>query len=161
MAAKKRIIVSKDDYRLMQELFASAFSAAIRDKTYLTALRGELEAARLVDAKKMPPDVVTMNSQVRLRDLSSDEVDTYTLVVPSQANIAQGKLSILAPIGTAILGYRVGDIVAWPVPSGASRMRIEAVIHPPQPDQLAASAPVSNVFQPPKTSGGPAQTAPV
>ncbi|HCO24501.1 MAG TPA: transcription elongation factor GreAB, partial [Gimesia maris] len=56
-----------------------------------------------------PADIVTMNSTVRLRDLETDELETYTLVYPQDANIKEGKLSILTPIGTAILGYRIGD----------------------------------------------------
>ena len=79
-----------------------------------------------------------MNSTVRLRDVRSSETDTYTLVYPQHANIAEGKLSVLAPIGTAILGYRVGDLVQWQVPSGLVRFKIEELINQPERDGIVA-----------------------
>ena len=79
-----------------------------------------------------------MNSTVRLRLMGSKEVETYTLVYPEGADIAEGKLSVLAPIGTAILGYRVGDIVQWQVPSGEIKLRIEELVYQPERDGVAA-----------------------
>ena len=79
-----------------------------------------------------------MNSTVRLLDPRTKEVDTYTLVYPEDANIAEGKLSVLAPIGTAILGYRVGDVVRWQVPSGMTRVRIEELVFQPERDGAVA-----------------------
>ena len=83
----------------------------------------------------MPEDVVTMNSTVRVRDLETGEVDTYTLVYPHEADIEENKLSVLAPVGTALLGYRAGDVVEWPVPAGITRFRVEEVA-PSRPAQL-------------------------
>jgi regulator of nucleoside diphosphate kinase len=94
------------------------------------ALAGELRRARVVPRAQLPPDVVTMNSAVRLRDLETGEEETYTLVFPADADIAGNKLSVLAPVGTALLGYRAGDVVEWPVPAGVSRFRIEGVLQP-------------------------------
>ncbi|MCA9131880.1 MAG: nucleoside diphosphate kinase regulator [Planctomycetales bacterium] len=135
MAAKK-IIITKDDHRRLAHLLISNFSETIGDKRYLRDLRGELEQAKVVESHKLPPDVVTMNSTVRIRDLESDELETYTLVYPNDANFAEGRLSILAPIGTAILGYRVGDVVDWQVPSGAIQMRIEEIVCQPKCESL-------------------------
>lgn len=73
-------------------------------------------------------DVVTMNSTVVLRDLETGERETYTLVFPHEANIAEGRLSVLAPIGTAILGEHVGDDVHWRVPGGWRRLTIEKIV---------------------------------
>jgi regulator of nucleoside diphosphate kinase len=94
------------------------------------SLAGELRRARVVPRAQLPPDVVRMNSTVRLRDLETGEVETYTLVFPADADIAENKLSVLAPVGTALLGYRAGDVVEWPVPAGVSRFRIEGVSQP-------------------------------
>ncbi len=94
------------------------------------ALAGELRRARVVPRPQLPPDVVTMNSTVRLRDLETGEEETYTLVFPADADIAKNKLSVLAPVGTALLGYRTGEVVEWPVPAGVSRFRIEEVLQP-------------------------------
>lgn len=95
---------------------------------------GELDIAEIVAPEEIPPDVVTMNSTVRLRAVRSKEIETYTLVYPQNANIAVGKLSVLAPIGTAILGYRVGDTVQWKVPKGLIRFKIEELVFQPERD---------------------------
>ena len=84
----------------------------------------------------MPADVVTMNSTVQLRDLHTNEVDTYTLVYPDCADIANHRLSVLAPIGTAILGYRVGDIIRWQVPAGWRKLKVERIIFQPERDHV-------------------------
>ncbi len=138
--ARKKIIISVDDYGRLEDLFHSAFAEGFSDKPYLRDLRNELDIAQIVDAQAVPNNVVTMNSTVRLRDMKTNEIETYTLVYPEDANIARGRLSILAPIGTAILGYRVGDIVRWKVPSGFSRWRVEELVYQPEREQFAASA---------------------
>jgi regulator of nucleoside diphosphate kinase len=73
-----------------------------------------------------------MNSQVLLCDIDTLETMTYTLVFPKDADIDSGSISVLAPVGTAILGYRQGDIVEWPVPAGIRRLRIEKVLYQPE-----------------------------
>jgi regulator of nucleoside diphosphate kinase len=73
-----------------------------------------------------------MNSRVRLKDLETNEEKVYTLVFPSEANLEQQKISILAPIGTAILGYRVGDTVEWRVPGGIRKLRLEEILYQPE-----------------------------
>lgn len=138
MASKRQIIISKEDHVRLENLFFSGFATAFNDKPYLQSLRGELDIAQIVDSEEIPPDVVTMNSTVRLRAIRSREVETYTLVYPQDANIADGKLSVLAPIGTAILGYRVGDIVQWKVPSGSIRFKIEELVFQPERDGVVA-----------------------
>jgi regulator of nucleoside diphosphate kinase len=137
MSNKRQVIISKDDRSRLNAIFASEFAAAFSDKPYLQALRRELDAAEVVNSDEIPPDVVTMNSTVRLRQLRSQEVETYTLVYPAKADIAEGKLSVLAPIGTAILGYRVGDSIDWQVPSGTIRFRIEELVFQPERDGVA------------------------
>ncbi|QDT34771.1 nucleoside diphosphate kinase regulator [Thalassoglobus polymorphus] len=138
MAAKRKIIISKEDHERLRNLFFSKFAAAFSDKPYLQSLKDELNVAEIVAPKEIPPDVVTMNSTVRLRDTRTKEVDTYTLVYPKEANIAEDKLSVLAPIGTAILGYRVGDLVRWQVPSGTISVRIDELVFQPERDGVTA-----------------------
>lgn len=130
--ARTKIIVTDHDHHRLENLLDSDLINAIGDQPSLKALRGELAIAEVVASSDVPPDVVTMNSTVRLRDVNTGEVDTYTLVYPEEARIADGKLSILAPIGTAILGYRVGDQISWQVPNGSTRMQIEEVIFQPE-----------------------------
>jgi regulator of nucleoside diphosphate kinase len=103
-----------------------------RDRDYLESLRNELERAHIVEPAAVPADVVTMNSRVRLKDMETAEETNYSLVFPSDADMAQNKLSILAPIGTAILGYRTGDTVDWQVPAGKRTVRIQEVLYQPE-----------------------------
>ncbi|MGN6547099.1 MAG: nucleoside diphosphate kinase regulator [Aureliella sp.] len=129
---KKKIIVTVDDHRRLTALLSSHVTQALADKPYLDDLRRELEVAEVVEPDCVPADVVTMNSTVQLRELGEEDVEIYTLVYPRDANIAQGKLSILAPIGTAILGYRAGDVVPWRVPHGSVQIVIDEVVSQPE-----------------------------
>jgi regulator of nucleoside diphosphate kinase len=95
-------------------------------------LEMELDRAVVVPPKNIPADIITMNSTVRLLDLDTKENLTYTLVFPEQANINEGKISVLAPIGTAMIGYRVGDTFMWRVPDGERKFRVEAVLYQPE-----------------------------
>lgn len=138
MATKRKLIISNDDHDQLNILLCSRLALAFGDRVHLQSLRDELNIAKLVPSEDVPPDVVTMNSTVRIRDVHSHEIDTYTLVYPQDADIAEGKLSILAPIGTAILGYRVGDLVQWQVPSGQVRFRIEELVFQPERDRVTS-----------------------
>ena len=126
----KQLILTDKDYRRLLALLNDSFALALSHKPYLKDLRGELDIAEIVDSDKIPPNVVAMYTTVQLRDVSSREVDLFTLVFPNEANIIEGKLSVLAPIGTSILGQRIGDVVTWPVPSGNVKVEIEDVFAP-------------------------------
>jgi regulator of nucleoside diphosphate kinase len=129
---KRALIISDADRQELEALIESARLDPRVREDYLAALGAELRRARVVPARKVPPDVVTMNSVVRLRDLDSDETGEYELVYPADADVARHRISVLAPIGTAILGYRLGDVIEWPVPAGLRRLRVEGVQHQPE-----------------------------
>jgi regulator of nucleoside diphosphate kinase len=95
-------------------------------------LEREIERGAVVRPEEMPADVVTMNSSVRVTDLENAESRVYTIVFPSEANYEQGKISILAPLGVALLGYRVGDTVEWNVPRGVRTLRIDEIVFQPE-----------------------------
>ena len=84
--------------------------------------------AVLIEPDELPPDVVAMHSTVWFRDLDTDETEKYTLVYPSDADVTCHRISVLAPIGTALLGFRVGDTVRWRVPLGTRRLQITKVV---------------------------------
>ncbi len=130
---KNRIIIISDaDHQRLEALIESVrYDSTLRDD-YLDALEGELKRARVVLQSDMPPEVITMNSVVRLRDLDSEETEEYELVYPADADMAHNRISVLAPIGTAILGYRLGDVIEWPVPAGLRRLRVEEVLYQPE-----------------------------
>ena len=131
MSAKNILITEVDRQRLI-DLIVNARAGEYRGSIYLEQLRGELDRAQIVTSQEIPADVITMNSKVVLVDLESGEEETYTLVYPENANTAEGKISILAPIGTAMLGYRVGDIFEWQVPAGTRRLKIEKILYQPE-----------------------------
>lgn len=98
----------------------------------LKALRGELDRARIVNSTDVPPDVITLNSRAELLDLDTGERMDFALVLPAYANIDDGRISILAPLGTAMLGYRVGDEFEWSVPFGVRRLKVVHVHFQPE-----------------------------
>ena len=105
---------------------------------HLKGLEAELNRVKCVAANKVPRDVITMHSKAHLVDLESGEELIYTLVSPNEADIRQDKISVLAPIGTAMLGYRLGDVFEWPVPDGLRRLRVKAVLYQPEAANTAA-----------------------
>ena len=98
----------------------------------LRGLQAELENARVVAPADVPSDVITMNSKARLRDLDTGEEMIFTLVFPGNASIEHDRISVVAPIGTAMLGHRVGDEFEWEVPAGSVRLRVEEVLYQPE-----------------------------
>ena len=103
-----------------------------RHNQYLDSLDVELSRAQVVAPTEVPADVVTMNSKVSLVDLDTNEEMVVTLVFPQDADVAESKVSVLAPVGTAMLGYRVGDTFSWPVPDGVRRLRVEKILYQPE-----------------------------
>ena len=95
-------------------------------------LENELQQAEVVASKKIPKKVITMNSKVRLKDLDSGKEMVYSLVFPGQADITQNKISILSPLGTALIGYRTGDIIEWKAPAGLRRLKVEEIVYQPE-----------------------------
>lgn len=90
----------------------------------LQRLRRELARAVVLEPALIPPTVVGINSRVQLKDLDTQEIENYTLVAPHKADADQGRISFLAPIGAALLGYREGDEIEWPTPGGVRRLRL-------------------------------------
>src|SRR5690606_11479742 len=116
----------------LQKLLADATYNQYRKNEYLAKLQAELDRAVVVASEDVADDVITMNSTVVLVDLDTQEEETYTLVFPEDADISQGKISILAPIGTALLGYEVGDVIEWDVPAGKRRLRVAEITYQPE-----------------------------
>ena len=127
------LIGQRDESRL-RRLIATVRpnNASLRES--LVRLAAELDRARLLPDSEIPPDIVRLGSTVELEDLSDGEILTYTLVLPSEADASLGRISILAPLGTAMLGYGAGDDFRWPVPGGTLHARIRRVgLHEPAP----------------------------
>jgi len=129
---KRKLYITEFDKTRLQELIAVAEDFGSESRSDLESLRGELEIAEVVPSEKVPADVVTMNSKVLLKDMDTSEEMEFVLVFPKDADIDTGAISVLAPVGTAILGYRKGDVVEWPVPAQVRRIRIEDILYQPE-----------------------------
>jgi regulator of nucleoside diphosphate kinase len=139
----RNIIISSSDRDRLQQLIDSARMDRRIQSHSLDVLEGELARARVVEQDELPRDVVAMNSTVWFRDLDSEELERYTLVFPPNADVSRDRISILAPIGTALLGYRLRDVVEWSVPQGRRRLEITKVEqHQPdyEPEPVALPA---------------------
>jgi len=123
---------SRDELGLIQEVRKIKRSRNDAEWARIEELEAELNRAVIVDSDKIPPDIVTMNSKVYLRDMDTGEDEFYQLVYPEDADVEQSKISILAPIGTAILGYKVGDIIEWNVPAGLRKLKIKKIVYQPE-----------------------------
>jgi regulator of nucleoside diphosphate kinase len=96
-------------------------------------LKRELDRAIVVSSEAMPPDVATMNSLVRYTDVTVGVSITVALVYPAAGRIGQGMVSVLSPLGSALLGLSAGQSIEWQFPDGSWRMlRLEEVLHQPE-----------------------------
>lgn len=129
---QREIFITEFDRDRLEELIEVAEEFGGKDRKDLRDLQEELDRAKIVKPQEVPPNVVTMNSRVLLRDMDTSDEMTCTLVFPRNANIDSGSISVLAPVGTAILGYTEGSLVEWDVPSGRKRILIGKILYQPE-----------------------------
>lgn len=121
MEQKNNVVLSQEDFNLLKPYFSGSDSYDEMSIGY------ELSRATVVKAEDLPPDVVCLNARVTIEDLDTGRQNSFTLVMPDQANIKEKKVSVLTPMGAAIIGFKVDDEVAWKMPAGMKRFRIVAV----------------------------------
>ena len=126
--------VTEVDSRRLQTLIDGALLRDRRDTSSVEELERHLVEAEVLPAALIGADVVTMNSEVLVTDLDTDETFGFRVVFPRAANAAAGNISVLAPLGMAVLGRRVGEEITWSVPAGARRLRVEDVLYQPERD---------------------------
>jgi regulator of nucleoside diphosphate kinase len=124
-------IVTNDDMDRLAHLVRTLMHSPFGDQQQLELLDEVLQSADAMASEHVPIDVIRINSRFRVVDLDSVRRVQYTLVFPEDADISKGRLSILAPVGTALLGHRRGDVVEAKVPGGSRRLKIEHVLHRP------------------------------
>lgn len=132
LSVTRQIFITDFDLQRLQDLIENASRRPSRDGRHLEELGQELLKAEVVDPTGIPPDVITMNSRVCLSDIVSGEDLVYTLVFPGDADLESGKISVLAPIGTAMIGYRTGDRIKWRVPSGIKKLKVKRILYQPE-----------------------------
>ncbi|HSI36354.1 MAG TPA: nucleoside diphosphate kinase regulator [Tepidisphaeraceae bacterium] len=132
MIAQSEITVTETDLARLREMTRDLRANKHPLRQYAAGLEDELARARIIPAAGVPPDVVTMNSRVRIRDQRRRSTEILTLVYPRDANGVDGRVSILAPLGLALLGARAGDTISWVVPAGLRTFIVDAVLYQPE-----------------------------
>jgi regulator of nucleoside diphosphate kinase len=127
----KPIIITTDDYAELMGIISDGRFPP-REQREVQALVNELARAQLVAPRDMPADVITLNTRAKLLDLDTGERMEFAVVVPADADIGAGRISVLAPIGTGMLGYRVGSEFEWPAPSGVRRLKVTRISGQPE-----------------------------
>ena len=115
---KNNLVIRKDDYSLLTSYLNNARMQSTFNRRDAEDLQAELKKAKLVNADDFPNDVVGLNSKVRIKADGKNHEMELTIVTPDKANIKEKKISIMAPIGTALIGFRQGQKVKWKVPAG-------------------------------------------
>jgi len=127
-----KIVITEFDRRRLIGLMELMRARSAGDSPELAALEDELERAEVVGPGEVPADVVTMNSTVQLVDLDTREELAFTLVFPGTADPKKQRISVLAPMGVALLGCREAEELSWPTPSRVRRLRIERILYQPE-----------------------------
>ena len=125
------LVLRTDDYKILIAHLNGGNSKTAFDPRNAEALHAELKKAKLVYKEDFPEDVVRINSTVRIKAADKNEVMQFMLVTPDKANYKEGRVSIMAPIGTALIGFRKGQQVHWKVPAGIKTFTILEVINEP------------------------------
>ena len=133
MLGRRGIVITQDDMARLTELVRQGRTEALRrDHDHLAELETELGRAEVVATEDAPADVVTVGSTVRVRDVDTGARLVYTVVFPHEADLSARRISVLAPVGTALIGYRAGDVIEWRTPGGIRRLQLEAVLFQPE-----------------------------
>ncbi len=123
----KPIYISSEDHRRLKKIVNDLVTSGGKVPPAIQKLGQELERAVVLNALAIPPEVVTLNSHVKLRDLKTNEVEEWILTMPEHGDPDKQQLSVLAPIGTAIIGFSEGDEIEWETPGGVRKLKIESV----------------------------------
>ena len=124
-----QLVLRKDDYSLLLSCLNGRFGKSAFDRRNAESLKTEIKNAKLVNKDEFPPDVVRLNSMVRIKAEDKDQVIELVLVTPDRADIKENRISVMAPIGTALIGFRKGQRVKWQVPAGQRTFTILEVIN--------------------------------
>lgn len=122
--AKNSIILREDDYQVLLSFLKDARYTRSIDAQNIHDLGAELKRAKLVSREKFPGDVVRLNSKIKIQEAGKNQTIEITLVTPDKADIKDKKISVIAPVGTAVLGFKKGQTISWQVPAGKKTFTI-------------------------------------
>lgn len=126
----RQIYITENDRLRLKKLISNALLEGLQSDKSFGELNCEIEKAKIVEIEDLPKDIITMNSKILI--VMNGNEEEVTLVYPQDADLIEDKISILSPIGTAILGYREGDTIEWAVPSGSIEIHIQKILYQPE-----------------------------
>ncbi|AVI62956.1 nucleoside diphosphate kinase regulator [Halomonas sp. M1] len=133
MGQRPPIIINRIDAERLQRLIDNA---AEKDLMVAELLEEELLRGEVLDPQEIPEDVVSMNSQIRFTDLTRERQMIRTLVYPHSLESVPDGISVMAPIGAALIGLKIGDVIEWPLPNNTEvRLRVDAIFWQPEREQ--------------------------
>lgn len=130
MSSRPTIIINRLDAERLQRLIDDASD---KDLFVADALEEELERGEVIDPEEIPDDVVSMNSRIQFTDLTRNRQMIRTLVYPHSLSTTEDGISVMAPVGAALIGLRVGDVIDWNLPDGHQvSLRVDAILWQPE-----------------------------
>ena len=129
---QRDVRVTDVDSRQLQSLIEGSKLRDVRNVGSAEMLEQHLDEADVLPATHIGPDVVTMNSEVLVTDTGSGEAFSFHVVFPRSAGVSEGRISVLEPLGMAVLGRSVGDRITWEVPGSMRTLRVENLIYQPE-----------------------------
>ncbi len=126
------IQITESDYVRLCGLVNSERNLKTEELKNLSFLGAEIKRAELVSAEQIAPDFVTMNTQMEIVDLDTGKPMVVKLVYPKDADFRIGNISVLSPLGAALLGYKAGSVISFEVPKGIKRMEIRRILYQPE-----------------------------
>lgn len=129
---KTIVLTEADRSRLSQVLDINHSFGDEKTGQCLRELNSDLKNAQIVESDAIPSDVVTMNSRVLIRDLASNDEEEWVLCFPNDADIYENRLSVLAPMGVAMLGTKTGDVIEWITPRGTAKAEVVKIAYQPE-----------------------------
>lgn len=127
ITAENDVLLLKRDHAILDEYVKTLHGMKVNERENFARLGQELAKATIIPEENFPEDRVRINSSVVIKDLATNREMTLTIVLPDNADIKQRKVSVLAPMGTALLGFKKGTEVSWDVPAGRKTFKIMEV----------------------------------
>jgi regulator of nucleoside diphosphate kinase len=124
-----QLVLRLDDYKLLTAYFNNWQGNTMVERKSAQVLQEELKRAQLVEKEDFPVDAVRLNSRVRIKAEGREDVLELVLVMPDKANMKARKISVTAPVGAALIGFRQGQQVSWLVPAGKKTFTILEVVN--------------------------------
>lgn len=126
------LFLTHSDHQRLSALLQAARRDKLEDPIHLDSLAQELEAAAIVPADEVPGDVVTLHTRMKLEFPDASRFTSCQIVLPSELNLSAGRVSVLSPLGTALIGRRAGDAVEYSVRGIARSVRIAEILYQPE-----------------------------